>query len=191
MRADAVRNRERVVAAAIEVFAERGLDADVAEIAARACVGKGTVYRSFPTKEHLVAAIVVERLRWMEDLANEALTEDDAWEAFSRVLLASAERQARDRSLGGSIGATSELPDVAEARAAMIAATDKLMRRAQRQGRMRPGVDTADVRVLFTGVGHVLSEAGVRDPAVWRRYATLVLDALRADGAQRLSGRRF
>ena len=65
-RADALRNRERVVAAAAEVFAERGIEASVPEVAVRAGVGKATVYRSFPTKEHLVAAVVTGRLAEFE-----------------------------------------------------------------------------------------------------------------------------
>ena len=65
-RADAVRNRERVIAAAAEVFREKGDAAVVPEIAARAGVGKGTVYRCFPTKDHLVAAVATQRVRWFE-----------------------------------------------------------------------------------------------------------------------------
>jgi AcrR family transcriptional regulator len=62
LRADAERNRRRLIDAAVEVFAERGLEASTAEIARRAGVGQGTVFRRFPTKDDLVAAIVVDRL---------------------------------------------------------------------------------------------------------------------------------
>ena len=77
-RADAVRNRARVVAAAAEVFAEKGEDAVVPDIAARAGVGKGTVYRCFPTKEHLIAAVATERARWFEREARAAAADPES-----------------------------------------------------------------------------------------------------------------
>ena len=90
-RADAVRNRERVVAAAAEVFREKGDAAVVPEIAARAGVGKGTVYRCFPTKDHLVAAVATQRVRWFEAEAREAAASDDPWGAF--IALHGADRR--------------------------------------------------------------------------------------------------
>ena len=94
-RADAVRNRERVVAAAAEVFAEKGEAAVVPEIAARAGVGKGTVYRCFPTKDHLVAAVASERVRWFEREARAAAAADDPWAAFGASWSASPTPTAR------------------------------------------------------------------------------------------------
>jgi AcrR family transcriptional regulator len=90
-RADAVRNRARVVAAAAEVFAEKGEHAVVPDIAARAGVGKGTVYRCFPTKEHLIAAVATERARWFEREARAAAADADPWSAFSAFLARVAE----------------------------------------------------------------------------------------------------
>src|SRR6478609_7030123 len=82
-RADALRNRDRVIAAAGEIFALAG-------------VGKATVYRSFPSKEHLVAAVACERLRWVAEQVTEALLRPDAGRAFEEVVIAIAERQASD-----------------------------------------------------------------------------------------------
>src|ERR671928_1525492 len=93
-RADAVRNYERVVSAAAEVLAQKGAEAGVPEIAARAGVGKGTVYRCFATKEHLVAAVLADRLRAFAERAEEAAAKPDAWQAFADLLAESAERQA-------------------------------------------------------------------------------------------------
>ena len=73
LRADAQRNRRRLIEAATELFSERGLDVGVADIAARAGVGRGTLFRNFPSKEHLIAAIVVERMRESIARAREAL----------------------------------------------------------------------------------------------------------------------
>src|SRR3954454_13809745 len=100
-RAATCRNRERVIAAAAEVFAEKGLDAGVPEIAARAGVGRATVYRSFPTKEHLVAAVAIERLAWVTEVALSGLDEPDAGAALHRVLVEIAERQAADGAVAG------------------------------------------------------------------------------------------
>ena len=179
-RSDAVRNRARVMEAAAQVFAERGLDAGVPEIAARAGVGKGTVYRCFPTKEHLVSAVLLERLRWFTQRAREAGERPDAWEGFVELLLDSAERQARDCSFSAGLAHESALPDVAAEREAMHAAIDALMARAQAEGKMRPGVTSQDVKILFGGTAQMLRAAGNRDPADWRRYAELVANDVRA-----------
>jgi AcrR family transcriptional regulator len=179
-RADAVRNYERVVAAASEVLAEKGAEAGVPEIAKRAGVGKGTVYRCFPTKEHLVSAVVSERLRWFTDAARAAEARPDAWEAFVELLCDSAERQATDCTFETGLAHVSALPEVAQAREAMHEAIDVLMARAQAEGRMRQGVTSHDMKILFAGTTHMLRAEGNRDPATWRRYAGYVADALRA-----------
>jgi len=179
-RADAVRNRARVVAAAAEVFAEKGESAVVPDIAARAGVGKGTVYRCFPTKEHLVAAVATERARWFEREARAAAADDDPWSAFSAFLARVAEAYCRDRGMVFSMSHGLETPERLEARAAVMAALRELMDRAIAQGAMRPDADPADLKVLISGVASSLTGAQERDPAVWRRYAQMVADAFRA-----------
>ena len=179
-RADAVRNRERVVAAAAAVFAERGVEASVPDVAERAGVGKATVYRSFPTKEHLIAAVVIERLADFERRARERLGDPDAWGALVALLVEGAERHCADRAITAGISAGIELPELAAARASMWQAVDLLMDRAKEQGRMRADARPADLRVLWAGAARMLAADGVDDPAEWRRYAALVVDALRA-----------
>jgi AcrR family transcriptional regulator len=179
-RADAVRNYARVVAAASEVLAEKGPEAGIPEIAARAGVGKGTVYRCFETKEHLVAAVLAERVRsWTADIAV-AADRPDAWTAFTELLADGAERQADDCSFAQGLGDDSGDAALIEAKAAMDAELNRLMARAQEQGGMRPGVTSRDVRVLFGGMAHTLRADGVREPAVWRRYGRMIADAFRA-----------
>ena len=182
-RVDAVRNRARVVAAAAEVFAERGLDASVPEIAARAGVGKATVYRSFPTKEHLVAAVLLERLAAFEAGIRAALEADDAWLALGDLMLEKAAGMAGDRALAGGMTRVIKLPEVAAAHSTVWSALSALIARAQAQGGMRPDVTVEDLRVLWAGVCRVLAAEQEADPAVWRRYAALAVSALRADGA--------
>jgi AcrR family transcriptional regulator len=178
-RADALRNRERVIAAARAVFAERGLEASVPEVAARAGVGKATVYRSFPSKEHLIAAVVIDRLEDFERRARELLDEPDAWTALNRLLGDKAVEHCADRTLASAVqAAPSDL--LMEARRRMWDAVDALMDRAKAQGSMRLNATTEDLRILWGGAARMLTGDDVDDPDVWRRYARLVLDALRA-----------
>ena len=178
-RADAVRNRARVVAAAAVVFAEKGEAASVPEIAARAGVGKGTVYRCFPTKDHLVAAVATERARWFEREARTAAADADPWGAFSAFMVRVAVEHSRDRGLAFSMANGFETPERLEARAAANDALRELMDRAIAQGSMRADAKPADFKVLLSGVARSLAADRERDPAVWRRYARLVADALR------------
>ena len=194
-RADAVRNRARVVAAAVEVFAERGLDAGVPEVAARAGVGRATVYRSFPTKEHLVAAVVVERLRAFEARVHAALAAPEAWPALVAVLGDGAAALAGDRALAGGMTRAIRLPELEAARASMWA-------RARRAARARPGEQGGDARgrhrrttCACCGPACAACWRTTRedDPAVWRRYAALIAAARargRHPGAARLSRER-
>jgi AcrR family transcriptional regulator len=178
-RADARRNRERVIRAAAAVFADKGMEAGIPEIAQRAGVGKATVYRSFPSKEHLVAAVATERLDWITTLATQALTDDDPAAAFERVILAIAERQASDCAVAGSMAADIHLPELDAARATTHAALEAVVDRARDAGALRHDATAVDLKVLFTGIAHVLRASHEQDPAVWSRYGELIVDALR------------
>jgi AcrR family transcriptional regulator len=179
-RADAVRNRERVIRAAAEVFAAKGLEAGVPEIAARAGVGKATVYRSFPSKEHLVAAVACERLDWICDVALAALHGDEEpGAALERVVVTIAERQASDCAIAGSLAASMSLPELDASRAAVQTALGALVERARASGAIRADATAEELRVLFTGIARVLRDADERDAAVWRRYGALAVAALR------------
>jgi AcrR family transcriptional regulator len=179
-RADAVRNRERVVAAAAELFREKGDAAVVPEIAARAGVGNGTVYRCFPTKDHLVAAVATQRVRWFEREAREAAAGDDPWGAFMGFMERVADAHCEDRGMVSSMSRAIELSELVEARADAHDALRELMERAIAQGEMRADAQPADLKVLLSGIARSLAAEQERDPAVWRHYARLVVDALRA-----------
>src|ERR1044071_6862695 len=99
LRADARRSRERVVTAAAVVFAENGRDAQMDDVARRAGVGVGTVYRHFPTKEALIEALMVATFRSIASEAERALEIEDPWEAFATVLWHGAEAMTADRAM--------------------------------------------------------------------------------------------
>lgn len=179
-RADARRNRERVIAAAAEVFAERGIEAGVPEIAELAGVGKGTVYRNFETKDDLIAAVLIERIRAWRRWLEEAAREEDPWEALTAFLMRAATCQASDRSTDLRMAPVVANPELQRERSLLTEDLEVLIARAQEQGRVRPDVTAADLRVMFGGVSRVLTDDGVKDPEAWRRYAGLVIDALRA-----------
>ncbi|MGK2954354.1 MAG: TetR/AcrR family transcriptional regulator [Solirubrobacterales bacterium] len=178
-RADAIRNRERVVKAAEEVFGENGIEAGIPEIAEKAGVGKGTVYRNFETKEDLVAAVLATRLARFNDLTVEAIDQNDSWEAFSDLLHGAIRGKMKDRNflIGLNHQGKSELLEFERERSKVL--LGQLMDKAIQQGRMRKDARAEDVSVLFGGICRVLSEQGQEDPKVWLRHADQVIDAFR------------
>ena len=185
-RADAERNRARILAAASELFAERGLDASMPELAERAGVGVGTVYRAFPDKDHLLGAVMAERLRWLAREIETAAEVGDPWTAFTDVIWKGAALHVKDRAFHQCMRAALELPEVREARGRLLGAFQRLIDRAQAAGVMRADVVAEDVPMLLAGVG--LSRA--KGPgAAWERHLAVVIDGLRADGAHPLPSR--
>jgi AcrR family transcriptional regulator len=178
-RADAVRNRERVLEAATTLLAERGLAVTVPEIAAAAGVGKGTVYRSFPTKEHLVAAVACERLHRLAVAYDEAAAAADPVAALRELLTRFFREQPRNRLLASALASALQLPELVAAREAALAALDRVVAAGVAAGGLRADLRADDVRVLLTGVSRVLFERDERDPAVWERHAELLMAALR------------
>ncbi|MEW2512974.1 helix-turn-helix domain-containing protein [Streptomyces sp. NPDC046870] len=174
-RADARRNHERVFAAALEVFEEHGLQGTVPQVAERADVGKATVYRSYPTKEDLVEAVVGHRLAELERVTAPALAEAEPARAFDTYVLLLFENLARDRLL-------SEV--LAEGRSTaytgpLLQRLAALMTEARAAGRVRPDAVPLDLRVVLCGMCLQLVRLEERDPALWRRYGELTLQALR------------
>src|SRR4051812_33152906 len=186
LRADAERNRRRLLDAAAACFAERGLDVSVAEIARRAGVGHGTAFRRFPTKEHLVCAVVLDRIDALTALAG-TLEGEDALFAFMRGAI---EMLIADRALGESIG-TSVLadPGIQEAHRELLDAIEDLVRRGQEAGEVRDDVSAVDVMALTKGVTAASAALLTVKPRIWRRYLDLVHDALRPGAAHELTGR--
>jgi len=182
-RADAARNRERILAAASELFAERGLDASMPELAERAGVGVGTVYRAFPDKEHVLSAVMAERFRWLAAEVEAASAAPDPWAAFTDVVWKAAALHAKDRAFHQCLPQALDLPDVTEARHRSLDAFRRLIKRAQDAGALRDDVVAEDIPMLLAGVG--VSRSTSRGVS-WERHLALVIDGLRAEGAHPL-----
>jgi AcrR family transcriptional regulator len=183
MRADARRNRAKVLAAARVVFAEQGQDAQIDDVARRADVGVGTVYRHFPTKGALLDALVDETFDYVAAYAREQLDRDDPWQAFLDVLWFAGEKGAGDRAFSEIMAARRDLPaQVCPGEVALSEVTTELMRRAQATGKMRPDAMIEDIPLLMCGVG---SASGLPHPYpdAWRRHLAILLDGLQADAA--------
>jgi AcrR family transcriptional regulator len=187
LRADAERNRRRVLDAARTVFARDGLGAGVDEIAREAGVGVGTLYRRFPQKEDLLAAVLEDGMgRLVEDV--EALHGlEDPWEAFAGALDALAGTIARDRAFFEVIQAAAEpVPVAAETKERLIAALEVPLRRAQDAGAVRPDVVAHDIPALCMVAARLPAWRLERQPELWRRYLALLADGLRPEGARPL-----
>ena len=137
MRADARRNREKVLKAARVCLARDGLDAQMEEIARRAKVGVGTVYRHFPTKDDLVVALAGERFDRLAELARAALEVDDAWEGFCGFLRGGAEIQITDRALSEVMLDRGHVMREHAERVDILGLVDALMNRAKAAGALR------------------------------------------------------
>ena len=188
LRADARRNREKVLAAARAVFSENGRDAQMDDVARRAGVGVGTVYRHFPTKEALIEALMVDSFQAIAAQAEAALEVEDPWEAFTCVLSRGAEIMAADRALSevfASIpGAMEQAMPTVEGLQESVA---QIMARAQAAGVLRDDVVVDDIPMIMCGVGSATKKEH-RCAASWRRHLMILLDGLRAPGGDRLPG---
>jgi AcrR family transcriptional regulator len=182
---DAEAKRARLLTAAGEVFAREGLDAPMPAIAAAAGAGVGSVYRQFPAKRDLLAALVVERHVVVTHEAEAALADPGGpWAGLTALLWAIAERQAGDYVLGEAMATVSEHPDVVAAVATTMHALEELLGAAKAEGQLRPDATAADLRLLFAATR---ASRNLEEDA-WRRMLELGIDALEAD-ARRPSAR--
>jgi AcrR family transcriptional regulator len=187
LRADARRNREAVLAAARDRFAKCGLDCQMDDIARTAGVGVGTVYRHFPTKDDLLAALVKDRFGRLAERAEAALIEDAPWEAFCDLMRFSAALQVRDRALSEVISSEHQMGQHAAVESGLVELTSQLIGKAQRAGKMRNDAVIEDVPTLICGLGAVAAGAAGNMPEMnWERYVEIMLDGLRAPGHNKL-----
>jgi AcrR family transcriptional regulator len=188
LRADAERNRKRLLDAAVAVFAEHGLEASTAEIARRAGVGQGTVFRRFPTKDDLVAAIVADRLAEITEKARGLLASPPPEGAVLAFMAELASIHVRDRGLIEAVNGTRALADPAvhEAHGALMDVLEELVRADREAGLVREDLGAFDVMALSKAVASAC-EPGIAT-AGWKRYLAVVAAGLRPS-ADRLPGK--
>jgi AcrR family transcriptional regulator len=180
LRRDAELNRQRILEAAADVFTERGFEATLDDVARQAGVGVGTVYRRFPDKASLADALFEERIGALVQMAERAAENPDAWAGLVTFLAQATEMLASDRGLRQLLLYAVEGHDRAiYARDKMRPAVDGVLKRAQADGQVRADVSATDVPIIEFMLAAVAEYTHDVRPLVWRRYLTLILDALR------------
>jgi AcrR family transcriptional regulator len=184
LRADAERNRRRLIDVATALFSERGLEVGVAEIAEQAGVGRGTLFRNFPSKDDLVAAVVVERIQESVDRARAALESPNAAEGMFAFIDTTLERQQHDRALFEALADEwMAKPEIRDAHRELVQVTEELLARAQAEGTVRDDISAVDVILMVKGICEVASSLQHIDPAIGMRQLDLVRAAITAPGA--------
>ncbi|MEU2873696.1 helix-turn-helix domain-containing protein [Streptomyces olivoreticuli] len=185
LRKDARRNRETLITAAREVYAERGVDAPLDEIARRAGVGNATLYRHFAGRAELIEAVFRDSLTPLLRAAEEARAHPDPWAGLTAYVdrvftLLAADRGANDLMTTGIQG----VPTLEALHEGNRHTLDVLLRRAQQQAAVRADIGVEDLLFLLTALGRAVPAV----PGSWRRYLALLLDALRPATAHPLPG---
>ncbi|HEX3803182.1 MAG TPA: TetR family transcriptional regulator [Solirubrobacteraceae bacterium] len=166
---------ERILCAAGSLFASHGLDAPMPAVAALAGAGVGSVYRQFPSKRELLAALVIRRLEQIRAAADEAaMQESDHWQALTDMMWKLLEQQAADDFLGQAWSQVEEHEQVQVAATASRAALDRLISLARVEGSVREDASALDIRLMFVAA-QASRQVG---PDAWQRVFALMLDGL-------------
>ena len=179
-RADARRNRESVLESARAQFAEHGLDAQIDEIARGAGVGVGTVYRHFPTKDDLLAALAQARFEGLAAEARKALEADDGWQGFVEFMSYSAHVMASDQMLSEAMDQRGELCGDAAQSVGLMELVDKMVARAKAEGKLREDTVAWDIPGLICGIGRAVRAAPGVPALTWQRHLEILLAGLEA-----------
>ncbi len=185
LRRDAAANRERLLAAARELFAEHGLGVTLNDIAHHAGVGVGTAYRRFANKEQVIDALFEEQLQELAAVAQESLIDPDPWHGLVAYLERSLQMQFGDRGLNQILNDTS-LGDarIAEARDRISPIMRAIVERAQRHGVVRADLDQTDLIFTQLGLSAIIDASRDISPDLYRRYLVLFLDSISTDRSQ-------
>ena len=184
LRADAARNRDKLLVAAVQVFGERGLDAPLEEIARRAGVSIGTLYNHFPTRETFFDAIFPERLAALDRIAEAALEDPDPWNGFTGFLEGLFALQAEDHGLNDALARRFPAsPEVNDACHRGFRHAADIIARAKESGRLRADFEPQDLATVIWAMSQVIRESMEVAPQAWRRCLAFFLDGLRADAA--------
>jgi AcrR family transcriptional regulator len=185
LRKDAERNRRRIIEAARELCAARGLDATLNEVAHHANLGVGTVYRRFPNKETLFEAIFEDGMDQLVELAEAALDAEDSWEGFASFVWQICELTATDRGLREVAFSKAYCGRrVDDGRNRLDPPLSELVDRAKRDGYIRAEVSSTDMPLLALMAGAVSEYAGEVSSELWRRYVAVLLQGMRCQPGQ-------
>ncbi|MBV9173211.1 MAG: TetR/AcrR family transcriptional regulator [Chloroflexi bacterium] len=180
LRADAQRNRARMLEAARTVFQRDGLAAQMDAIAAEAGLGVGTLYRHFPTREALIDVLIAERMQQLLASAESAANKVDPWAAVEDLLWRFAAFEADDRGMADILSdyraRAMDVPDAPVA--AFMERLSAAVARAQSAGAMRADISAMDVLTAVCGLGKMVGPASSNDPDQWRRLVGVLLDGL-------------
>jgi AcrR family transcriptional regulator len=179
LRKDAVRNRELLIAAAREVFARRGLEASLDDVARQAGLGVGTAYRHFANKYELASALMEQTIDTIVESIEQALLVEDAWQGLVYFLEAAMRAQADDRALREVMLGIHDREKMEQIHNRLTGPVNELMRRAQAAGVVRADADATDLGFIMGMLGTVADMSGDASPDLWRRYLQLILDGLR------------
>jgi AcrR family transcriptional regulator len=188
LRADARRNRQALIDAARKLFADQGLEAQVPDLARAANVGVGTVYRHFPTKDHLIAAIAAQHFDRMAERAREDLELADPWDGICDLIRFAVQLQADDRGLCEVMGSRPDIMDATARAAGLPELCDELVKRAQGSGQLRSDLSWEDIPLIACGIGHITHGSPAPSVGRWPRLLEITLDGLRAPGSRPLPG---
>jgi AcrR family transcriptional regulator len=185
LRADAARNRDLLLAAAEEEFAERGMSASVADIARRAGIAKGTVFRHFATKEDLITSIVCVHISTLAAVAARLAESPDPGAALLEFLTVAADHR-RQHDLTFLQQVSEGDPRVTEVRDELLARIGALVVRARDSGAIRSDITELDVFLLMCAPIHAVENLSNPAPELWQRYLAIIFDGLRPQGASPL-----
>lgn len=187
LRSDAARNRDKLLVAATQILAERGLDAPLEHIARRAGVSIGTLYNHFPTREALLEAILPQRLAALDEITAAALADPDPWAGFVGFLEGLFALQAEDHGLNDALAQGFSLTtDVSQACHRGFRDAERIIERAKAGGRLRADFGAQDLVTLVWAMSQVIRESMESAPGAWRRCLSFFLDGLRTEAAHPL-----
>ncbi|GCB44515.1 TetR/AcrR family transcriptional regulator [Streptomyces sp. NL15-2K] len=181
LRSDAERNRERIIAAARRMFARDGLNASMASVAREAGVGIATIFRRFPTKEELVAAVFADRMDAYADAVAVALDDPDPWHGFIGYLETACAMQAADSGFADVLTTTFPTAKAMEERRnEAYEGMVELIDRAKATGRLREDFDPSDLVLVHMANAGVVNATGDAAPDAWRRVVALLIQSFEA-----------
>ncbi|UFS93156.1 TetR/AcrR family transcriptional regulator [Nocardia huaxiensis] len=187
LRADAARNQQRIIAAARELFADRGLEVTLDDVAERAGVGVGTVYRRFANKQELISEVFDQMVNELGEQVETALHHPDPWQGLVELFEYSCKHMAANRGFGEVV---LELHDSMDRftcmRDRIRPGMEAVIGRAKQAGVLQPEIETTDFFGMVNMVDGVAGFARSVNPDVWRRYMALILNGVRGDSVERL-----